>query len=113
MWKSTATIKRCDCQKVKIACHIYNIMYIIILNYYKRSSKHVDNNNESAEMPISRNICYMTVQPPHSTSQATQAAGGNSVMAQSSELCTSYYETVDSEPKSHPPAAAVAVVTSC
>ena len=58
-------------------------------------------------------MCYTTVQLPHSTSQATQAAGGNSVTAQSIELCTSYYETVDSEPKSHPPAAAVAGVTSC
>ena len=65
-------------------------------------------------MPVSRNICYMTVQPPHSTSQATQAAGGNSVTAQSSELCTSYYETVvDSEPTGQLPAAAVAGVTSC
>ena len=62
-------------------------------------------------MPVSRNICYMTV-PPHSTSQATQAAGGNSVMAQSSELCTSYYETVDSEPTGQLPAAAVAGLTS-
>ena len=66
------------------------------------------------EMPVSRNMCYnnITVQP-HSISQATQAAGGNSVTAQSSELCTSYYETVDSEPMGQLPAAAVAGVTSC
>ena len=61
-------------------------------------------------------MCYMAVQP-HSTSQATQlqAVGENILTAQSNEFCTSYYETVDSEPKSHPPAAAMhmAGVTSC
>ena len=56
----------------------------------------------------------MAVQP-HSTSQATQlqAVGENVLTAQSNEFCTSYYETVDSEPKSPPPAAAMAGITSC
>ena len=59
-------------------------------------------------------MCYNNITvPPHSTSQATQAAGGNNPTAQSSELCTSYYETVDSEPTGQLPAAAVAGVTSC
>ena len=59
-------------------------------------------------------MCYNNITvPPHSTSQATQATEGNNPTAQSTELYTSYYETVDSEPTSQLPAAAVAGVTSC
>ena len=79
--------------------------------YCWRSLKHIDNNSESAEIPVSRNMCCMTV-PPHSTSQATQVVGGNSLTGQFRELCTSYYETIDSEPTSHPPTAAVLAVDS-
>ena len=68
----------------------------------QRSSKHVDNNSESVEMPVGRNICYMTIQL-HSISQATQAVGANSPLAESSKLYPSYYETVDSESQGQQP----------
>ena len=44
----------------------------------------------------------MTVQA-HSTSQTTQAVGANSPLAESTKICPSYYETVDSESQGQQP----------